>query len=285
MRAPAVQRVAPSLPGVAEQIGWHARHSGRLAVRVQFEQARVRPHLGAVVGDEDGRVADDPDGALVGVALERMPLAEETPLAERPEGHAFGAQPGGLLHRQWVPPRQRLVPVGPVQAAEAFGQGHEQRVIVEPALLRLAKQRQVGAFRRRGACGKAGGRSGKVAHAVRHHELVVDPVGIERRRQPQVIGVEPAALLQFVQVDQQQIAGKRGRTHVRRVAGPDATERQDLPQRLTRASQPVDEVAGRQPQIAGAVWAGQGGRVQQHAAGAWKAHGGILETAGGLAIA
>ncbi len=65
---PAVLRVAPKLAGLAE----HVRRTAGLRLRssggVEVEEARVGPDVAAIVRDEEGAVADEPDAAVVGVA-------------------------------------------------------------------------------------------------------------------------------------------------------------------------------------------------------------------------
>ncbi len=74
--------------------------------------------------------------------------------------------------------------------------------------------------------------------------------------------VEPLALVQLGQVDQQRVAGKCGTAHVRRVARADTAQGQNLPQLLPGIDQPVDEMVGRLAEIARAVRTRQAGQVQ-----------------------
>ena len=71
---PVVERVPPALAGRAERVG---RRAGDLAAREQLRPAGV---IGAVVGDVDRHVADQPDAALRGVAAQRPPLPLEAHL-------------------------------------------------------------------------------------------------------------------------------------------------------------------------------------------------------------
>lgn len=82
---PGVERVAPELPVAAEVIGRDAGDGARAARGVEVEEFLVRPDVGAVRRHEDRHVADDVDAARIGVGLQRLPLAEEAPLAEAPE--------------------------------------------------------------------------------------------------------------------------------------------------------------------------------------------------------
>jgi hypothetical protein len=51
-----------------------------------LELVLTSPDIGAVLGNEDGDVAHDPDAALVGVPAKFHPLALERPLREFDEG-------------------------------------------------------------------------------------------------------------------------------------------------------------------------------------------------------
>jgi hypothetical protein len=82
---PAVERIAPALSGGTEVVRRYAGHDAGTTVGIEIEQRGIRPHVGAVRGDEDRQVADDVDAAGVGVVLQRRPLLVKAPLAELPE--------------------------------------------------------------------------------------------------------------------------------------------------------------------------------------------------------
>src|SRR6188472_4510587 len=65
---PVVGRLAPELPVGMRDVG---RRSGN---EILGEQIGVRVDIGAVFGDVDGDVADQPHAAIRGVTAERMPL-------------------------------------------------------------------------------------------------------------------------------------------------------------------------------------------------------------------
>ena len=72
-----------------------------------------------------------------------------------------------------------------------------------------------------------------------------------------ILGAQPAAMVQLRQVDQQFVAGEGGRTHIGRIAGTDAAQRQNLPKRLCAGGQPVDEMPGGFAKVAGTMRARQ----------------------------
>src|SRR5689334_3495966 len=79
-RIPAVVWIAPELAGGAEIVGRHPRHHQGRAVLVELEELLMGPDIGAVVGDEDRNVADDPYAKAVDIRLDCRPLGGEDPL-------------------------------------------------------------------------------------------------------------------------------------------------------------------------------------------------------------
>jgi len=74
---PAVQRVAPELPGDAEIVGGNSRHKCRAAVGFEVEQLTIGPTIGTVMGHEYGRIAYNSDTFFRGVPSYLAPLHEE----------------------------------------------------------------------------------------------------------------------------------------------------------------------------------------------------------------
>src|SRR5271156_328669 len=61
---PAIQGIPPTLTGSGEVVGGHAGDADGQEMLVELEDAGIGPHIGAVVVDEDGDVADELDLAL-----------------------------------------------------------------------------------------------------------------------------------------------------------------------------------------------------------------------------
>ena len=100
-RPPVVQRVAPELARGRERVG---RHSGDTA---RLKELRVRTVVGAVLGDIDRDVAEDPDAAVGRIRAERPPFALEADLVvEQP------AVPEPAVDPVRVPLDERLGLVG-----------------------------------------------------------------------------------------------------------------------------------------------------------------------------
>ena len=81
-RVPVVQRVAPALSGLAEGIGRAAGDNFGRKVVFQAKDLGMRPHVGAVIADENRDVANDANAALAAVRAQGAPLLEECELQE-----------------------------------------------------------------------------------------------------------------------------------------------------------------------------------------------------------
>ncbi len=176
-RAPAVQRVAPALAGGAEEVGRHAGHHRRAAVGAQLEQRLVGPDLGTVVGDEDRHVADDLHATLVGIVLQLQPLAEENTTGRTSRRPRARRAPASLPPA----PRHRARPAGAARrtspaAASASLKRHEQRIVVQPAVVARAEGCEAGAVDRPApaATGSAAPPVPAAACGRVHHAAIVD---------------------------------------------------------------------------------------------------------------
>jgi hypothetical protein len=74
---PAVEWIAPTLPGRGEVVRWHTCHVCGLPALVQEEQPRAGPHVGALVRDEDWRIPDQTDATGLAVFTQPEPLPIE----------------------------------------------------------------------------------------------------------------------------------------------------------------------------------------------------------------
>ena len=148
-RVPAVERVAPELAGGAEVVGRDAGLEGRPAVGGEVEELRVRPDVGAVVGDEDRDVAHDADAALAGLPPDVRPLLEEEPLLELDLAHLARELASRPLERLRVAVHERAVPGAPGRPAVRVLEGHEQGEVVEPGRLLVREGLEGLAARRR----------------------------------------------------------------------------------------------------------------------------------------
>src|SRR5207302_6355801 len=126
VRLPVIERVAPALAGFREDVGGEPGDGRGVAGLVEEEEFPIAPEVDAVVGDEDGDVADEADAAAAGVVVQGLPLAVEEELDEAVvvdlpgEGFARVRQRGRLSRAQ------RRVPPGPGGAAVFVRQGADE---------------------------------------------------------------------------------------------------------------------------------------------------------------
>src|SRR5262249_38669201 len=129
---PAVDRVAPELPGLAEIIRRDAGHDRRPLLFVELEKVRAHPHVGAVDADVDRYVADEIYFFLVRVMLERGPLLEKEVLEELLLFHLLAAALSPLRERAFFAVAQGRRPVDPGGVFEFRLERDEQAVVLEP---------------------------------------------------------------------------------------------------------------------------------------------------------
>src|SRR2546421_7140505 len=202
--------LATPLAGGGKVGGRRPRHERRPAVRRQVEQLTMRPTVGAVVRREDGRIADDADATLGNVLLERYPLPEEEVLHEDVPAD-LALQPPALPGQGGRLPRGDLgLPLRPRRAVVGVFEGHEEREVVQPRLLRGGEALNGGAPVRRGVLLEERERLLQQPLLVVDDRSVVDPAGGGRGSMVERRGREPAILNPHLGADQQWIAGEGG---------------------------------------------------------------------------
>src|SRR4029077_2766432 len=77
---PAIQRISPSLSGLAEKIGRNSSDHFGLQLAIQAKELGMSPDIGAVVVHKDGNIAHDADGALRTISTQCVPLLIECKL-------------------------------------------------------------------------------------------------------------------------------------------------------------------------------------------------------------
>ena len=97
------------------------------------------PHVGTLIGDKNGDVANNLNAAIVCIFLQQQPLPVETPLAEFPERDFFRIALVGIGERVRIAPDQLYRPLIPLPALLVMFYCLEQRKIVQPVFFRLAK--------------------------------------------------------------------------------------------------------------------------------------------------
>ena len=117
----------------------------------------MSPHVGAVVVDEDGDVAEDADAALSGIGLEGAPLLIEEKLDGLLDGQGAGVviqDSGQCIVRAAGVLRRPLVPTGVV---ETTAEHVEHGVVGQPGEVVLAELLVVSALFVVGAIEEVGG--------------------------------------------------------------------------------------------------------------------------------
>src|SRR5512146_1714740 len=110
---PAIQGIAPTLPGFAESVRRHSRDYLRLQVLVEPENFRMCPHVGAVIIHKNGDVADYADGACRAVLTQGAPLLKEEELQNTADLQFPAQFAAGLVQRRWGAVRQVPRPLIP----------------------------------------------------------------------------------------------------------------------------------------------------------------------------
>jgi len=233
-----------------------------------WKEFAVGPGVGAVVGHEDRDVADDLHVLRGGVRSDGAPLFEELILHVLVRLHLLRVVAARLVHGGRRATGDVVFPRVPRRAAVRVLQRHEERVVVEPVRVLGAELQERFLLGVGGVVGEAHVRMPQDAlleldHLAEEHAIVG-----ERPRVGQLLRLQRVFGDQRLQVDQQRVAGEGAEALIRRIAVAGGPERQHLPQPDAGFGEEVHELAGIFAQVADAESAGQGGRVQQYAAGA-----------------
>ena len=245
---PSIERVAPALAGGAEVVGGHACDGVRHAVGIEIEQLAVLPHVGAVVGHEDGEVADEPDAARVHVASKGGPLPIEQPLQPRLEADLVSMLAARPRERVGAPEADTLFPAGPLHVVVRPLQGGIERPVREPTRFALDERVERRVVRRAGE-----GRTQRALTEPRRRRIVD-----RARGEGAHLGGEAP------EIREQRVQRERAETAVGRVPVPRRPHRQHLPPPLPRTREEPGEFSGGRSQIATAVGSWQAGEVKQH---------------------
>ncbi len=222
----------------------------------------MRPEVRAVLGHIDGKVAHELDPVFASIGVEARPLPEEEALHALPETHfaselaAGGGKVLGNAHAQPRLPRRER------GAAMVALDCHEERIIVEPCALALAKcPKFVGALAL-----KALHRAAKHVEAALVERPVINARRVIAPEAPLVLArLEQALLCQIVKIDEIGIACKRREGLIRGIAVARRSDWQQLPDRLARGREEVHERARLGAERTNAPRRGQGGHGHQDA--------------------
>src|SRR4051812_20398632 len=90
---PAVERISPALPRLAEEIRWHSRHIDWVPLLVELKEIRVSPDVGAIEVDEDCHVSNQLHAVGSAILMHRAPLLEKEELNSTSDCHLALAFP------------------------------------------------------------------------------------------------------------------------------------------------------------------------------------------------
>src|SRR3954454_5684566 len=99
----------------------------------------MRPHVGAVVADEDGDVADDLDAALRGSRPDRVPLLSKEKLDDAMELQLFCELVMRFLDRIRLACSELARPRIPSRTVEALTKASEEHEVLEPPVVLAAE--------------------------------------------------------------------------------------------------------------------------------------------------
>ncbi len=221
---------------------------------VQVEQVAVGPDIGAVVGHEDGHVAEQQDAPRPGGLPELPPLAVEHELVEAVLIQHLVQPFPGLTQRAQVPVAQGFIPGPPGGAAVLLFQGQIKGVVLQPvtvALDELPIQLVLGI---RGAGQKTLTRQAQ-GLAV---ERVASAPALRHR-------VQPAPVHQGTLADEIDVAGIDRHALVRGAAVVGLGQGQHLPDAHAAGSEELQETQGIRAQGAHIARPREGGGMEQHA--------------------
>ncbi len=266
---PAVERVAPQLPRRAEVVGRNPRDADGVARLVQLEDLGVRPDVGAVGGDVDRDVAEDPDPPLVGCLLDAVPLAEEEELEKDVPGDVVGQLALDVCEGRRLPAAQLFGPLPEGRSAVSPFQCHEESPVLQPVLpgRRFAEPLELGPQLSGSVASEAPPRLAQETILPRDHLLEVDLVLRETRHVLEQRAREKSVGDEELWGQEHRIAGEGRKRAVGGVPVARRPERQDLPDGLPGGLRPVEEDVALRPEVADAVAAREGRRVEEDAGG------------------
>ena len=245
---PAIHGISPALAGFGESVRRHAGDDLGIQFGIEAENVRMRPHIGAVVADEDGDVADDADAAG-GAAQSAAPAtAQKMRIAENGRSpsssrncwrEADSARPGSRLG-------ELARPAIPALSLEAAAQGVKEHEVFQPPGIVVGETCR----RRQRLVPPALNRNSRAAPASSGNLASCDAFVIHGPPGPgsgaDSLPRNQSAFGQTLQADQQNVAGKGRNRRIGRVADapPDAGA---APARAPAGPRPENRGTHRQP--------------------------------------
>jgi len=234
----------------------------------QIEQLELGAHafnppaktVGAVVGDENGHVAEQLHAPLTGMGAQGLPLLKEQELDEDFLLHRLGFLFPGPLQGRRLPVPQGPWPVGPAAVGITPSQNPEQGIVLDPVAMPVTEILELLPGAGIGMVLKALPGAGKTGLAIGHVN----------------IGRQPAPGNQIGKVDQIRIAGMGRKALIGRAVVMGRPQRQDLPDAGATIGEEVDEPPGLGAEFAMFARTGKRGGMQQNAGATTIQDGGVF---------
>src|SRR5208283_3928669 len=132
---PAIERIAPALAFLAEEIRRHSSNDLGLKFRIEAEKIRMSPDVGAVEVDKDSEIACHANGTLRAVATQRPPLFVEKKLDDPADIEFIAHFLARFLKSCGIAVNQIAGPAIPGLKVEVGTQRVKENKIVEPPLV------------------------------------------------------------------------------------------------------------------------------------------------------
>src|SRR5713101_218356 len=246
---PAIKRIAPALAVCAEKIRRHAGDDFGIEFGIQAKQIGMSPDIGAIEIYEDRDVAHDPNRMLRAIGSQRLPLLEEKELHGASHIEFVEHLRVLLVQRHRIAVSQFTGPAIPAFQLETRAQAIEENKVIEPPLILPAEVLVAGAGVRGSGAHEVACRFKQQRQLPVENRWVVHGPGTATQR-VDPSAVNPAAISEPLQADQQRISSKGRSGGIRRVPVTERTERQHLPQALPRGGKKIRERICRRTKVA-----------------------------------
>jgi hypothetical protein len=209
------------------------------------------------MGNIDGDVADYFDPSFMRISMKLLPLLEEFILPVLVSLYFERQADATLVNRIGIPPGNIGWPAGPRDMSMCLFTGHEQREIIEPVGIVLAKFLEVLMFWCIGRLEELPGCAFKKWEFESAHAAVVDRIIGHCGSNVEISLAQKSFLHQRIEVDEQGIAGAGREALKWRVPVTSRIQRQHLPQFVTGSGEKIQKTISFGAEVANAMGAGQ----------------------------
>jgi ATP-binding protein involved in chromosome partitioning len=264
---PAVEWIAPQLPGGAEVIRWYAGHRPGTACGIEIEDFPVSPDVRALVRHEDGYVSHEPYTHFPAAILKLSPLAVELVLEKDVIVDLISQLTACGVERTAAPATQRRGPLVPGTVTLRGCESAVEGVILEPFPVRFPESLDLSpAARGFGLVSLEGQSKRRLLETMGGG--IVDASISDRGMGGQLPAAQQSVASQELEAQKQRFTGEGRERQVGRVGRSHGTCGKHLPPALSRPCQIGGEAVSLGSQISDAMAARQRGGVEQNPAGA-----------------